>query len=116
MALKQKADFASTVGNIMQSNKQKKEESRVVAPAPKVVAPISDLDEEEIRKRIEKELKKKTRTMQRSLKLDKHVNDWLDNVKKYQKETLGIVRPCLDDLMYDAITEYLSNHYMELEP
>lgn len=63
-----------------------------------------------------KAMKKKTRTMQRSIKLDAKVNQWLDNVKQYQKNELGIVRPCLDDLMYDAIVEYLARHYEELEP
>lgn len=63
-----------------------------------------------------KMMKKKSRVYQRSIKLDEKINRWLDNVKRYQKEDLGIARPCLDDLMYEAIVEFLKRHYEELEP
>lgn len=74
------------------------------------------IDEEIVEKRVRQLMSKKNRTLQRSLRIDRNLADWLNNVKDYQREVEGIPRPCLDDIMYDAITEYLRNHYSEMEP
>lgn len=76
----------------------------------------ADLEEELIERRVRQLMTKKNRKLQRSLKIDKRMADWLDNVKKYQRDVEGIPRPCIDDLMYDAIAEYLENHFKDMEP
>lgn len=122
MAIKQKNSFSEAIQNRMAQNREQEENPKTESVSAKssksnskVTVDVSE-QEAQIRLRIEKELKKKLRTQQRSCKLEDHIINWLDNVKKHQKEQLGITRPCLDDLMHDAIEEYLKNHYEELEP
>ena len=69
--------------------------------------------EERMRRLIEKQM---NRTIARSMKIDAHTEAWLTKVKEYRKKELGEVRPCLDDLYFDALQEYLHKHYDALEP
>lgn len=109
MALKSKNPMDSLITRTPKTN---------TPPVPvREKAPVEDeLDQELVERRVRQLMSKKQRTLQRSLKIDKRMAMWLNNVKDYQRDVEGIPRPCLDDLMYDAILEYLNNHFKEMEP
>lgn len=78
-------------------------------------------EQDKLREAMEKRMrtlidKQMNRTIQRSLHIDAHTEQWLINVKEYKKKELGEIRPCLDDLYYEALLLFLKSKYDFLEP